>query len=485
MYIARASGFVVAVALLVGCGGGGSGGSTGGGGGGGSVLTTTVALGADQALAKGTTHQLGAIATRSDGLTWDCTADAAWSSSDPAVVSVQGGLATALAEGTAQVSATCSSGTGTVSVAVTAAELVSLAVTGDTPLPHGAVTRYLATGTFTDGSTADLGAAVTWTSSDATVASVSTAAGSEGVVTAASPGTATITAEAPGGISASATIEVTDAVLVSLALSGPAALPVGLSAPAAATGTYSDASTHDLTLAVTWTSSDPAIATVSNADGTRGVVTAVATGAVVVGAELGGVPGTLDVTVIDAQLATIDVAPIDPVVQVGGTVALGATGTYTDDSTVDFTTRVAWTTSDPLVATVSAAGVVTAVAAGTATVTATDGSSGLSGTTTITVLPASVPVQLAYVTLSRGSIAGGGTVTGTVVLTRATTSPLAVTLSTSDAVATVPASVIVPAGADRATFTIQTTSPTRRKVRVKITATCDGVTKTANLNVRR
>src|SRR5690606_25918912 len=86
----------------------------------------------------------------------------------------------------------------------------------------------------------------------------------------------------PGGdpqddtsIVASVRIIVTDAVLVSLAIdpSDPQQLPDGRTLALKAIGTFSDDTTQDLTANVTWVSSDPNVATVSNAAGAKGVVT--------------------------------------------------------------------------------------------------------------------------------------------------------------------------------------------------------------------
>ena len=78
-------------------------------------------------------------------------------------------------------------------------------------------------------------------------------------------------------------------------------------------------------------------------------------------------------------------------------------------------------------------------------------------------------------------------VTGNVVLTSAPTDPVTVALASNDPSVTVPASVVVPAGADRVPFSV-TTAAVSKKTRVTITATDetpDGVvTKAATLNVR-
>ncbi|HEX7239867.1 MAG TPA: Ig-like domain-containing protein, partial [Longimicrobiaceae bacterium] len=82
---------------------------------------------------------------------------------------------------------------------------------------------------------------------------------------------------------------------------------------------------------------------------------------------------------------TVTVSPATASVAVGATVPLTATLMDADGDTL--TGRaVSWTTSDSTKARVSAAGVVTGVAAGTATITAT--SEGKSGTATVTVTPA-------------------------------------------------------------------------------------------------
>ncbi|WP_242393972.1 Ig-like domain-containing protein [Anaeromyxobacter oryzisoli] len=265
-----------------------------------------------------------------------------------------------------------------------------------------------------------------------------------------------------------------------LTLGADPSLPKGGSSQLSAIASRSDGASWDCTADAAWTSSDPSIASVQG-----GLVNAAGEGTATVSATCGDASASVQVTVLAAQLVLVDVAPIDPSVQVGGTVPLIANGTLSDDSLVDVTEIVTWTSSAPLVASVSAQGLVTAISEGTATITATDPVTGLQGATVVTVLPTNVPMQIAYLALSRGSIQGGGIVTGTVVLIRPTAEPIDVALATSDPVATVPASVTVPPGADRVSFQIATTTPPRRKVRVAIQATYDGMTKKANLNVRR
>jgi len=107
----------------------------------------------------------------------------------------------------------------------------------------------------------------------------------------------------------------------------------------------------------------------------------------------GGPSDTALVTVTQLPVASVVVTPASPTVQVGQTVQLGAT---TNDSTGSALTgrTVTWATSNAAVATVSGSGLVTGVATGAATITAT--SECKSGTATVTVT--NVPV--ASVTVS-------------------------------------------------------------------------------------
>jgi uncharacterized protein YjdB len=77
-----------------------------------------------------------------------------------------------------------------------------------------------------------------------------------------------------------------------------------------ATGHYTDNSTQDLTTQVTWASSDEAVATVSNADGSNGLATTAATGNTTVSATSGDVSGSATLTVTWAS-PTVDALVAD------------------------------------------------------------------------------------------------------------------------------------------------------------------------------
>jgi hypothetical protein len=104
-------------------------------------------------------------------------------------------------------------------------------------------------------------------------------------------------------------------------------------------------------------------------------------------------------------------------------------------------------------------------------------------TAPLTVLPQALPT-LSSLTLNPTSVTGGSPSTGTVTLSGpAPVGGATVSLSSGNtAVATVPASVTVAAGASSATFTVST-NPVTTSTPVTISASYAGVTKTASLTV--
>lgn len=156
----------------------------------------------------------------------------------------------------------------------------------------------------------------------------------------------------------------------------------------AATGKYSDGSTQNLTTTATWTSSNTAVATVDGA----GVVTPVGPGSVTVTAQSGTVKGHVAVKVLPT-LTTIAVTPPSATLPANVAMGLTATGSYDNKTTKNLTSTVTWATSNPAVATVSAAGLLITVAPGTVTITASTSAAApalVTGSATIKVDTATV-----------------------------------------------------------------------------------------------
>src|SRR5207249_4594284 len=126
-------------------------------------------------------------------------------------------------------------------------------------------------------------------------------------------------------------------------------LPQGLTGQFTATGTYSDNSTQDLTAQVAWSSSNTGVATIDSG----GLATSVAVPTTTGLASFGCVSGSVSLTATNATLATFAVRPTNPSLANGTTRQFTAMGTYSDSTTQDLTTQVAWSSSSPGVATIS------------------------------------------------------------------------------------------------------------------------------------
>ncbi len=344
---------------------------------------------ANPTVQKGGTQQFAATGTYSDNSTQNLTTQVTWASSSPAVATVNtGGLATAVGAGTTSVTASLGAVSGTTSLTVAAPTLQSIALTPANPtLQIGGTQQFTATGSYSDNSTQNLTAQVTWNSSSPTVATVSTG----GMATGVSAGTTTVSATL-SGVSGSTLLTVAPKLLSIAVTPANPTVQKGGTQQFAATGTYSDNSTQNLTTQVTWASSSPAVATVN----AGGLATAVGAGTTSVTATLGAVSGTTSLTVTAPTLQSIALTPANPTLQIGGTQQFTATGSYSDNSTQNLTAQVTWNSSSQTVATVSTGGLATGVNAGTTTVSAT--LSGVSGGTSLTVA-ATVPT-LTSITLT-------------------------------------------------------------------------------------
>ncbi len=275
-----------------------------------TLLSITVTPSSPQ-IAEGTVQRFTATGLFSDDTTQDLTTAAAWTSSDPGVAAVDSkGAATAIAPGAVTITATSGGVSGSTTLTVNGVDLVSVSVTpADPAMAKGTTLQFTATGTYSDDSTQDLTATVTWTSSNTGVATISNAAGSKGLATSASAGSSTIKA-ASGNISGSTALTVNPAALVSISVApSNETIAKGTTMQFTATGTYSDNSTQDLTAAVTWSSSNTAAATISNAAGSRGLATSVTAGSTTISAVSGSVSGTAGLSVIDRSISLTWDAP--------------------------------------------------------------------------------------------------------------------------------------------------------------------------------
>ena len=160
---------------------------------------------------------------------------------------------------------------------------------------------------------------------------------------------------------------------------------------------------------VTWMSNNTTIATVVTAVATAGTTTATVTGVTKgtanIVASVEGKSTTVPVFVVDPTVATVTVTATVPTsFFVGET--LQATSTARDASNNALTSFITtWTSSAPTVASVSTSGLITALTAGTTTITASSG--GKTGTLNITVTL--VPVARVVLTLPKAAQVGRST----------------------------------------------------------------------------
>jgi trimeric autotransporter adhesin len=262
----------------------------------------------------------------------------------------------------------------------------------DASIAVGTTVQLHATGAFSDGTTEELTASVSWSSANTSVAPVNDSAGSKGLVTGASVGVTTITATRDGKTGVTA-FTVTQADLTSITVE-PVNPQVakGTTVQMAAQGNFSDGSVQELTTQVSWSSANSSIAQVSNTAGTMGLVTGVSVGNTAITATLGGVQGSTTVNVTAATLTAITITvPVDTIAK-GTTVQETATCNFSDGTTEDCTNEDSWTSGDSGIAQVSDAaptkGLVTGVGVGNTTIFASF--AGITGSAAVTVSAATL-----------------------------------------------------------------------------------------------
>jgi hypothetical protein len=257
--------------------------------------------------------------------------------------------------------------------------LASLQISPTNPsVAAGLTQKFTATGKFSDGSTRDMTASVTWASSSPSVATINVS-GTPGLAKGVAPGSTTISATS-GGVSGTTTLAVGNALLTSIAVTpGNATIPLGVQQQFTAIGTFTDGTSLQLTSNVLWSSSNNIVLSIS----ASGLGVSGAVGAVTVTATSAGMSGSSAANIGPAQLVSIAVTTATPKLAAGASATFTATGTFTDATTQDLTATATWGSSAPLIAPVPVQGVTQTQMAGTSTITAT--ASGISGSTLLTV----------------------------------------------------------------------------------------------------
>jgi len=297
-----------------------------------------------------------------------------WSSDNPSVASVDAntGVVTGNAKGTAVITGTLKNGKSVTSTITVHVPVSSVTVNkNELNLNKGDTYSELVATINPSDSTVR---AVTWSSSDPSVATVNA---TTGAVTAVADGTAIITATAEGK-TAQVTVYVTTAVTsVTIDQGSTKAMIKGDTDTLTATVLPNDAT--DKT--VSWSSNQPGIVSVDS----HGNISAVGGGTAIITAKAGAETSTITINVrvpiTRFELALEDQNP---------TILRGAKNAKTlttiigpDDATDDRT--ITWTSSDDTIATVDSTGKVTGLKEGTATITGTLNSTGATVTSNVTI----------------------------------------------------------------------------------------------------
>ncbi|PYO65903.1 MAG: hypothetical protein DMD69_15945 [Gemmatimonadetes bacterium] len=299
-----------------------------------------------------------------------------WSSSDPAIATVDAtGLATGLAPGSVTITATAAGvvGTATLSVAqvITSVVVTPASATLDA---LGLAQPFTAIAQDANGNVI-LGRSFTWSAAPAGVATIDPVTG---IATALANGITTITATT-GGVSGTATLSV--AQIVKSVVVSPASATLdafGLTQQFSAVAQDANGNVvPGQTFA--WSASPAGVVAI---DPVTGLATAVANGVATISATMAGVSGTAVLSVVQA-VGSVVVSPATATLD-----ALGLTQQFTavaKDANGNVVPGQAftWTADNPLVARVDAGGIVTAVANGSATITAT--AAGVAGSAALTV----------------------------------------------------------------------------------------------------
>ena len=395
-----------------------------------------------------------------------------WTSSDTSVATVSNsGVVSGVKAGTATITATSQESGKTATCVVTVNDPF-IHVTGVT-LNESFVSIEVGKTTVLSPTVSPSNAtnkAVTWISTDPSVATVS----SSGEVTGIKAGNAAITVRTvDGNKTAMCAVKVTDPIVqvTGVSLNNTAtSIEVGHTTTLVATVSPNNATDKS----VTWESSDTSVATVSDS----GVVTGVKAGT-----------ATITVRTVDGnKTATCLITVNNPVVHVTGvsleftdvSIEVGATWHFTATISPSNATNknVTWSSSDETVATISGDGIATGLKEGTTWITVTTVDGQKSTNCLLTVRPKTIAVTGVSLNKSTATIEVGKTETLVATVTPANATNKAVTWTSSDtSIATVSSSgVVTGVKAGTATITVKTTSGNK-------TATCTVTVKNPVISV--
>lgn len=359
-----------------------------------ATITTMVITPVDPTISKGLTQQFTATGTFSDSTSQDLTFDSSWTSTSPTVATVgdtanNKGFAQALIVGTTTINATFDGIGDPILMTVTEPALLSITIDPVNPTTLSlSTTNFTATGSYSDGTTSNLSALVSWTSSNNNIATITTS----GTTTNRVQGTTIIKAEM-NGVSATSNLKVTGGALTSIAITPTTpTLVIGTVTRITATGTFNNGTTRDITNAVDWSTANTGIATVTTStprDNLALLNALATTSATAVTASYDSITTSTNLVATNPQLLTpLTISPASLNLNVGTSERLTVTAPYNGSPSQNVTLDSTWTSDNPAVATVENLGLgkgrVTGVAAGTTIIRASFGGQSITRSVTVT-----------------------------------------------------------------------------------------------------
>lgn len=257
----------------------------------------------------------------------------------------------------------------------------------------GATQQFIATGTYSDGSTQNITGQAKWVSSSPGVATIDT----NGLAASSLAGTTTISATLAGkNGSTPLTVQAGTLTIITTSLPNGTANVAYSETLAANGGTTPHAwslASGSLPAGLTLNSTSGAISGTPTTAGTFSFTARVSD----TSSPVQSATKALSITVATTFIS-ISVTPVNPTISIGVTQQFAATGTYSDSSTQNISGQVTWTSSSTAVATITAAGLAMGASSGNTTIMAA--LSGVSGSTTLTV-------QVAALSISTASLPNG------------------------------------------------------------------------------
>ncbi len=373
-----------------------------------TIVTLTIQP-LDPSVPQGSTEQFSASGEFSDGTVQDLTQDVLWASSDTSVATISNdpgteGLVTTLKASDTPITISATFDTETVSTELTVVAPVpeSIEITPPDPSIETLEARqFRALANMSNKSILDITEEVTWASSREDLAVISSEGDRIGRAIGLAPGTTTITATyqdaTPGGddltVTGDTDLTVNGEEVVGLSVNiGVPELPVDTSSQKTANITKADGSLVLNTDLVTWSSSDPQIATISNSALREGVVTGLSVGKTDIKATLGSFESEEEeLTVNTAEPTSLTIAPENQSIVNLLNQQFTAEADFTDGTlNLPVTDTVTWSVDNGNIARISneepTFGLLTALNPGTVEVKARFEDLDLEDTTTLEVL---------------------------------------------------------------------------------------------------